>query len=143
MFTITSDISESKSESKIVIGENDTINDTTVKCVSITDIADQLQLENIHLREHNNSLLKRIEELETRLKKYTNGDNHKRYYEKNKNKIKETGTAYLQKLKTENPDKLKEYSHNAYQRKKLKKQQEEEEKKKLADTILCGELPIS
>ena len=28
-------------------------------------------------------------DLEERLKKYTNGDNHKRYYEKNKNKIKE------------------------------------------------------
>jgi hypothetical protein len=27
-------------------------------------------------------------ELEERLKKYTNGDNHKRYYEKNKDKIK-------------------------------------------------------
>ena len=76
-----------------------------------------------------NALLKRIEELETRLKKYTNGENHKRYYEKNKNKIKETGTAYLQKLRTENPDKLKEYSHNAYERKKLKKKQEEEEEK--------------
>ena len=67
-------------------------------------------------------------ELEQRLKKYTNGENHKRYYEKNKDKIKETGTAYLQKLKTENPDKIKEYSHRAYliqKEKKLKKIAEE------------------
>jgi len=67
-------------------------------------------------------------DLEQRLKKYTNGENHKRYYEKNKDKIKETGTAYLQKLKTENPDKIKEYSHRAYliqKEKKLKKIAEE------------------
>ena len=38
-------------------------------------------------------------ELEERLKKYTNGDNHKRYYEKNKDKIKEQGTTYLKKEK--------------------------------------------
>ena len=99
--------------------------------IVITDYMDKLQKEN-------KSLLKRIEELETRLKKYTNGDNHKRYYEKNKQKIKETGTAYLQKLKAENPDKLKEYSHSAYERKKLKKKQEEEkakEAKELEQTL--------
>jgi hypothetical protein len=45
-------------------------------------------------------------ELEERLKKYTNGENHKRYYEKNKDKYKELGANYLQKLKEENPDKL-------------------------------------
>jgi hypothetical protein len=33
-------------------------------------------------------LKNKIEELEIKLKKYTNGDNHKRYYEKNKEKIK-------------------------------------------------------
>lgn len=84
--------------------------------------------ENLKLKEQNAALLKKIEELEVHLKKYTNGDNHKRYYEKNKQKIKETGTAYLQKLKMENPDKLKEYSRNAYQRKKEKKRLEEEAK---------------
>jgi hypothetical protein len=60
-------------------------------------------------------------DLEQRLKKYTNGENHKRYYEKNKDKIKETGASYLQKLKTENPDKIKEYSHRAYLNQKEKK----------------------
>ena len=63
----------------------------------------------------------KIEELELRLKKYTNGENHKRYYEKNKNKIKESGSNYLQKLKTENPEKIKEYSRTAYANKKAKK----------------------
>ena len=66
-------------------------------------------------------------DLEQRLKKYTNGENHKRYYEKNKERIKETGASYLQKLKVENPEKIKEYSHRAYLNQKEKKQ------KKLAE----------
>jgi gamma-glutamylcysteine synthetase len=87
------------------------------------DIA--LHMELFSLKEINQTLLKKIEELETRLKKYTNGDNHKRYYEKNKQKIKESGSLYLQKLKTENPDKIKEYSRAAYARKKEKAMLEE------------------
>jgi hypothetical protein len=79
-----------------------------------------LHLELFHLKEINSTLLKKIEELERRLKKYTNGDNHKRYYEKNKLRIKESGLLYLQRLKTENPDKLKEYSRAAYARRKEK-----------------------
>ena len=59
-------------------------------------------------------------ELEERLKKYTNGDNHKRYYEKNKDKIKEQGTTYLKKLKEENPEKLKEYRRTYYLKRKEK-----------------------
>ena len=62
-------------------------------------------------------------DLEVRLKKYTNGENHKRYYEKNKEKIKETGATYLEKLKNENPAKIKEYSHRAYLNQKKKKEQ--------------------
>jgi len=82
------------------------------------DIA--LHMELLHLKEINQTLLKKIEALEIRLKKYTNGDNHKRYYEKNKLKIKESGLLYLQRLKTENPDKIKEYSRAAYARRKEK-----------------------
>ena len=70
-------------------------------------------------------LTNKVNELEERLKKYTNGSNHKRYYEKNKEKIKESGSNYLQKLKLENPEKLKEYSKRAYANKK-KKQTEKE-----------------
>jgi hypothetical protein len=76
------------------------------------------------LLKQNEELTKKVAELELRIKKYTNGENHKRYYEKNKEKIKETGASYLQKLKTENPEKIKEYSHRAYltqKEKKLKK----------------------
>jgi len=65
-------------------------------------------------------------DLEERLKKYTKDDNNKRYYEKNKNKIKEQGTTYLKKLKEENPEKLKEYRRNYYLKKKDKMKQQEE-----------------
>jgi hypothetical protein len=82
-----------------------------------------------------NTLQQKIEDLEIRLKKYTNGENHKRYYEKNKNKIKETGSTYLKKLKEENPEKIKEYSRNAY----LKKKQ----KKDLEDALLLNNIDIN
>jgi len=73
------------------------------------------------LIEENSELKHKIEQLEQKLKKYTNGDNHKRYYEKNKEKIKKEGLAYLKNLKLENPDKIKEYNHNAYIKRKEKK----------------------
>jgi len=66
-------------------------------------------------------LKKKNGELEERLKKYTNGDNHKRYYEKNKEKVMELGANYLQKLKEENPEKLKEYRRTYYLKKKNEK----------------------
>ena len=75
---------------------------------------------NNNLKEENILLKEKINELEERLKKYTNGNNHKRYYEKNKEKYKEMGSNYLQKLKEENPEKLKEYRKRAYQKRKEK-----------------------
>ena len=97
----------------------------------INPTADTLKVEDNNTKsliEQNNALKSqivdlsnKISELEERLKKYTNGSNHKRYYEKNKEKIKESGSNYLQKLKLENPDKLKEYSKRAYENKKKKK----------------------
>jgi hypothetical protein len=66
-------------------------------------------------------LKNKIEELEQKLKKYTNGDNHKRYYEKNKEKIKKDGLSYLKNLKIKNPEKIKEYNHNSYIKRKEKK----------------------
>jgi len=78
-----------------------------------------IEMEDIDIiKKENEELKKKNIELEERLKKYTNGDNHKRYYEKNKDKIKEQGTNYLKKLKEENPDKLKEYRRNYYLKKK-------------------------
>ena len=99
--------------------------DQNILIEQCTDL-NTLHLRIISLEEYNKTLLKKIDDLETHLKKYTNGKNHKRYYEKNKTKIKESGTLYLQKLKAENPDKLKEYSRNAYNKKKLSKKVEDE-----------------
>jgi hypothetical protein len=85
----------------------------------------------VHLLKRLNVQIKQLKiqnmELEQRLKKYTNGENHKRYYEKNKEKIKETGASYLEKLKIENPEKIKEYSHRAYLNQKKKKLEKEAE----------------
>lgn len=73
----------------------------------------KLVAENVRLKQE-------VNELKEHLKKYTFGDNHKRYYEKNKEKVKEGGAKYLQKLKEENPEKLREYWRRAYQNRKLK-----------------------
>jgi len=78
------------------------------------------------LQKENEELKNKVQELEERLKKYTNGDNHKRYYEKNKDNIKEQGTTYLKKLKEENPEKLKEYRRTYYLKKKEKMKQQED-----------------
>ena len=72
------------------------------------------------------ALKNRNQELEHKLQKYTNSDGHKRYYEKNKDKIKEQGATYLKKLKEENPEKLKEYRRKYY----LKKKEEMQNKDK-------------
>ncbi len=71
----------------------------------------ELEKENITLKEH--------------LKKYTNAPSNKRYYEKNKDKVKEQGANYLKKLNEENPEKIKEYRRNAYLKRKEKLKNEE------------------
>jgi len=68
-----------------------------------------------------NELLKlRIIELEEHLKRYTNSDGHKRYYEKNKDKVKNNAGQYLKNMAETNPDKLKEYRRTAYLNRKEK-----------------------
>jgi hypothetical protein len=68
-----------------------------------------------------NELLKKTNlELEEKLKKYTNNERHKKYYEKNSEKVKEKAKNYMEKMKTENPEKLKEWRHTAYMNRKMK-----------------------
>jgi hypothetical protein len=76
------------------------------------------------LKEENEELKKRIYELEERLKVYTNNNSHKKYYEKNNDIIKEKARNYMNKIKETNPDKLKEWRHNAYMKRKAKLQNE-------------------
>lgn len=66
----------------------------------------------------NDKLKQTIIELQTQLSKYTNTDRHKQYYAKNKDRIKQNANRYIEKLKIENPDKLKEYRHKSYLKRK-------------------------
>jgi len=61
-----------------------------------------------------------ITELEENLKKYTNSTRHIKYYEENKNIVKERTKKYVEKLKEENPEKLKEWRRNYYLKRKEK-----------------------
>ena len=61
-----------------------------------------------------------IKELEEHLKKYTNNNRHLKYYENNKDVVKERTKNYVEKLKTENPEKLKEWRRNYYLKRKEK-----------------------
>ena len=86
---------------------------------------------NDDLKNENDKLNQRINELEQHLKKYTNSKGHKEYYEKNKDIIKEKGNIHLTKLKEENPEKLKEYRRRAYLKRKEKLQKEKDNKDNL------------
>ena len=59
-----------------------------------------------------------IKELEEHLKKYTNNNRHIKYYENNKEVVKERTKNYMKKMKAENPEKLKEWRRNYYLKKK-------------------------
>jgi cell division protein FtsB len=72
------------------------------------------------LQEQNEKLSATIDSLKKQLEKYTNNDRHKKYYEKNKDRVKENAKNYLNKLKEDNPEKLKEYRHRAYLKRKEK-----------------------
>lgn len=70
------------------------------------------------------SLKKKITDLENKLQKYTNNDSKKRYYEKNKEIIKQKALEKKKLLKEENPEKIKEYAHTAYLNRKAKLEKE-------------------
>jgi len=67
-------------------------------------------------------------ELEEKLKKYTNSEGHKRYYEKNKELVIQKSNERKELLKETNPEKIKEYARRAYlkRKEKLKKETKNE-----------------
>jgi len=67
----------------------------------------------------------KYDQCKAQLEKYTNNDRHKRYYEQNKDRVKANAKQYLNKLKEENPEKLKEYRHKAYIKRKTLKAESE------------------
>ena len=87
---------------------------------------ENLKQENIKLQEENTKLKNTIQELEARLKKYINNEAHKKYYDSHKEEIKQQQSKYIEKLRAENPDKMKEYWQRAYQKRKEKKLQQQE-----------------
>ena len=58
--------------------------------------------------------------LKSKLKTYTNTERHKKYYENNADIVKEKAKEYMKRIKETNPEKIKEWSHNAYMKKKSK-----------------------
>lgn len=79
-----------------------------------------------NLRLEIEELKKKNAELEERLKLYTNPNRNKKYYEKNSGVVKEKAKSYMEKIKETNPEKLKEWRHNAYLNRKAKLKEQHE-----------------
>jgi len=82
---------------------------------------DKLKLEIKELKNKNN-------ELEEKLKSYTNPTRNKKYYKKNSDIVKEKAKNYMGKIKETNPEKLKEWRHQAYLNRKAKLKEKEDNK---------------
>ena len=91
-----------------------------------------MENENILLKQKIESLEKHVVELEEHLKKYTNSTRHLKYYENNSDKVKERTRNYVDKLKNENPEKLKEWRRTYY----LKKKEKLKEQEQTSDTTI-------
>jgi cell division septum initiation protein DivIVA len=75
-----------------------------------------------HLKKENEELKREIMELKSRLNSLA--DSKKKYYENNKDIVKEKAVQRLKKIAEENPEKIKEYRRNAYLKRKEKLQKE-------------------
>ena len=74
------------------------------------------------LKKNYDELINKNKELEEKLKSYTSNHRHKKYYENNSEVVKERAKKYMDKVKETNPEKLKEWRHNAYLKRKAKLQ---------------------
>jgi hypothetical protein len=74
------------------------------------------------LKKENEELKKEIQILRVQLNSLA--DSKKKYYENNKNIVKEKASHRLKKISEENPEKIKEYRRNAYLKRKEKLQQD-------------------
>ena len=93
--------------------------DNIEKINIIKNLIIELNIENII--NENNELKNKNKILEKYLKLYTNSKGSKKYYEKNKETIKNNAKIYMNKIKSENPEKLKEWRKTAYLNQKKKK----------------------
>jgi len=76
---------------------------------------DALLKENEELRKENEELRQQLNLL---------SDSKKKYYENNKDKVKEKALQRLKKIAEDNPEKIKEYRRNAYLKRKEKLEKE-------------------
>ena len=76
--------------------------------------------ENNKLKLEIEELKNKINDLEEKLKSYTNPTRNKKYYEKHSDVFKEKAKSYMEKIKETNPEKLKEWRHQAYLNRKSK-----------------------
>jgi hypothetical protein len=76
------------------------------------------------LKQEYDELLNKYNMMETKLKSYTNPKSHQKYYENNSDLVKDKAKKYMEKIKETNPEKLKEWRHNAYLKRKAKLQSE-------------------
>ena len=67
-----------------------------------------------------NLLEEELKKTKDQLQKYTNGNNHKTYYEKNKEIVMQKASENKKKIKETNPEKIKEYAKRAYLKRKEK-----------------------
>jgi len=85
-------------------------------------------MNNINIEDYNNlkqnyeELLIKYNKIEEKLKSYTNTNSHKKYYENNSEVVKQKAKEYMEKVKENNPEKLKEWRRNAYIKRKAKLQ---------------------
>ena len=61
------------------------------------------------------------------MKKYTTNKYQHKYYENNKDTMIEKSKEYIEKIKNTNPDKLKEWRHNYYIKRKERLKNENNE----------------
>ena len=76
------------------------------------------------LKQEYDELLNKYNMIETKLKSYTNPKIYQKYYENNIDLVKDKAKKYMEKIKETNPEKLKEWRHNAYLKRKAKLQSE-------------------
>ena len=74
------------------------------------------------LKKENEELKKEIQLLRQQLNSLS--DSKKKYYDNNKDIVKEKASQRLKKISEENPEKIKEYRRNAYFLRKEKLQKE-------------------
>ena len=89
-----------------------------------------IQSENQVLKRENEELKLKVEQLEEKLKIYTDTTRQRRYYENHSEEVKERNKTYYERIKETNPEKLKEWRRSAYQKMKNKKEIIEDNKDK-------------